>query len=127
MYAEILSSSPHCQIGLRVEPLGEYNISKNGTLQTLDYSAPFLSYCVDYFVNKSITGVLDDKMVPELKALVCFNEDLDNVDLQGLIVLPQELGIVFGISMIISAVCLAIAASVSVFHIFFDELCSSIY
>lgn len=101
--------------GTRLVPISEndYKITENGTLETSSFSAPLLNYCLDYFKDR---GKQEE---PKLSVMMCFDDEYDGrVDLKGLIELPYTVGVVFGITMIISAICLAIAAVVSqCFHL----------
>jgi hypothetical protein len=106
-----VASNPTCADGTRLESISVYNISENGTLQTPNLSAELLTYCLDYFIDRRKGAV--DEIVPKLTAMICFDNNYQKIDSQGLIIVPQHVAIVFGITMIISAICLAIAAAVS--------------
>lgn len=114
-FADIVASNPTCSDGIRLEPIETYNISDNGTLQTPSFSAPLLSYCLDYFIDKAKGNTDERSLVPILKAMICFDTKYDELDSKGLIVLPHGVAVVFGITMIISAICLAVAAVVRLY------------
>lgn len=117
-------SNPTCSDGTRLEHVDSYNISANGTLHykviaeesgtDSTFSAPLLSYCLDYFMDKKkrteTSTSADD--IPKLTAMICFDTNYE-MDSKGLIIVPQSVAVVFGVTMIISAICLAIAAAVS--------------
>ena len=65
-------------------------------------------------LGKYKSGVVS---VPVLKAIMCFASYEDEVsnrrDKAGLITIPKEVGFIYGIAFILSAICIALAALVS--------------
>lgn len=103
-----MTSTPSCKTGFHLTQFpGGYNISADGSFGTSEFIAPFLTYCLDYFLSTD-----EPNADPLLKAMVCFDANKPR-DERGLVVVPPGAAILFGIAMIISAICLAIAAIVS--------------
>lgn len=111
VFTAVLHEKPDCEFGHSLIPTnGSFTIHVNdSSLITPEYTFPFLQYCVDYFMDLNVPE--DEQVVT--KVLMCFNHTSAFVDTRGLTTISVGFATVIGISLVLSAISIAIAALVS--------------
>lgn len=100
---------------------GSFSINHvDGSLVTPDLTFPFLQYCVDHFINLKVHEDQSESGAPLVKVLMCFNQTQDDqsglvdpFDPRGLHTISVALATVIGVSLVLSAASIGIAALVS--------------
>jgi hypothetical protein len=136
--SDVVHGSPTCQYGQFIKEIGNFSINPtDASFQSSNANATFENYCLDYFLeptkfnqqthnskNAIPSGTDPEKMVtpipvrmPVLKVVSCFEqyEDqyADRLRKAGLVQNPYWVAVVYGVTLLISAFCILMAALVS--------------
>lgn len=111
----MVHEKPECEFGHSLLAINDtFHVSdEDGSLVTPYFTVPFLQYCLDHFTN--LTSHEEDELgnAPVVKVLICFNHSQpEDFDSRGLHSVSVGLATVMGISLVLSATSIAIAALV---------------